>query len=112
MTEFRKGKRDGPLCEYCGNSGHGKSPEEKTRRKECPAYSQFCGKCRAKSHFKSTASVRATTGQNSDESSSSESSSEGFVGTVNSTGQFCGLTATSRDGDEGQAMGDEFGMFL
>ena len=99
MSEYRKGKKDGPLCEYCGLPGHGKSSEEKTRRKECPAYSQFCGKCGAKGHFKSTckkgskASVRAATGQNSDESSSSESSSESFVGTVNGTGQFCGLTA-------------------
>ena len=38
-------------CKFCGWSGHGRSPDEPTRKKSCKAYGQTCYKCEGPNHF-------------------------------------------------------------
>uniref|UniRef100_A0AAV2JCK1 Telomerase-binding protein EST1A n=1 Tax=Knipowitschia caucasica TaxID=637954 RepID=A0AAV2JCK1_KNICA len=49
-TETSKVKPEG-TCIYCGETGHGKTPQWRTRRAECPAYGKTCRKCSRQNHF-------------------------------------------------------------
>ena len=38
-------------CKFCNKTGHGKNPEEKTRKKLCRAFGQTCFRCKGMDHF-------------------------------------------------------------
>ena len=100
VTDFKKVVKSSDFCDYCGYSGHGKHPDEKTRKKLCPAFSKTCNKCKEKGHFRSQCkknskavkSVECKT--NEDSSDDESSSSDGHRGTVYGMGQFCGVSGS------------------
>lgn len=38
-------------CNYCGQKGHGKSPNIDTRKAKCPAHGKKCTKCQREGHY-------------------------------------------------------------
>ncbi|CAL8384340.1 unnamed protein product [Arctogadus glacialis] len=49
-AEQSKVKPEG-TCTYCGEAGHGKTPQWRARRAECPAYGKTCRKCNRQNHL-------------------------------------------------------------
>ncbi|CAL8370103.1 unnamed protein product, partial [Gadus morhua 'NCC'] len=49
-AEQSKVKAEG-TCIYCGEAGHGKTPQWRARRAECPAYGKTCRKCNGQNHL-------------------------------------------------------------
>ncbi|CAL8236299.1 unnamed protein product, partial [Boreogadus saida] len=49
-AEQSKVKAEG-TCIYCGEAGHGKTPQWRARRAECPAYGKTCRKCNRQNHL-------------------------------------------------------------
>ena len=45
-------------CRFCNRIGHGKSPDEKTRKKLCKAFGQTCFKCEGTGHFANVCTVK------------------------------------------------------
>jgi len=48
--EKPKAKPEG-VCIYCGEVGHGKTPQWRARRAECPGYGKKCRKCGRQNHL-------------------------------------------------------------
>ena len=44
-------------CTFCNRTGHGKNPDEQTRKKLCKAFGQTCYKCEGSGHFANVCTV-------------------------------------------------------
>ena len=45
-------------CKFCNRIGHGKNPDEQTRKKLCKAFGQTCFKCEGSGHFANVCTVK------------------------------------------------------
>ena len=45
-------------CKFCNRTGHGKNPDEQTRKKLCKAFGQTCYKCEGSGHFANVCTVK------------------------------------------------------
>ena len=51
-----KGQQGNPTkkCKFCNKTGHGRNPDERTRKKSCRAFDKVCYKCEGSGHFANT----------------------------------------------------------
>ena len=45
-------------CKFCNRIGHGKNPDEKTRKKLCKAFGKTCFKCEGTDNFANVCTVK------------------------------------------------------
>ena len=59
-VEVDKGKLGVPKkkCNYCNRTGHGRNPDEQTRKKLWKAYGKTCYKCEGSGHFANVCKVK------------------------------------------------------
>ena len=52
-VDTEKGQRGALVkkCKYCNKTGHGRNPDERTRKKSCKAFGKVCYKCEGSGHF-------------------------------------------------------------
>ena len=51
INKVQQEREDHRSCTYCGQKGHGKSPNIDLRKADCPAFGKKCAKCHQKGHF-------------------------------------------------------------
>ena len=51
VNKVQQDREDQRSCTYCGQKGHGKSPNLDLRKADCPAYGKKCAKCQEKGHY-------------------------------------------------------------
>jgi hypothetical protein len=51
VNKVQQEREDLRLCNYCGQKGHGKSPNIDLRKADCPAFRKKCAKCHQKGHY-------------------------------------------------------------
>jgi hypothetical protein len=51
VNKVQQDREDQRSCTYCGQKGHGKSPNIGVRKADCPAYGKKCAKCQQKGHY-------------------------------------------------------------
>jgi hypothetical protein len=51
VNKVQQDREDQRSCTFCGQKGHGKSPNIDIRKADCPAYGKKCAKCHQKGHY-------------------------------------------------------------
>ena len=60
VVEIDKAKMGNSMkkCKFCNRTGHGRIPDEQTRKKLCKAFGQTCYKCEGSGHFANVCTVK------------------------------------------------------
>ncbi|CAL8377728.1 unnamed protein product [Boreogadus saida] len=77
-------------CIYCGEAGHGKTPQWRARRAECPAYGKTCRKCNRQNHLD-----KACLGGRSSRPAPEETDGVCDEQQATAFGELCTLTSTA-----------------
>ncbi|CAL8336524.1 unnamed protein product [Boreogadus saida] len=88
-AEQSKVKAEG-TCIYCGEAGHGKTPQWRARRAECPAYGKTCRKCNRQNHLD-----KACLGGRSSRPAPEETDGVCDEQQATAFGELCTLTSTA-----------------
>ncbi|CAL8337008.1 unnamed protein product [Boreogadus saida] len=88
-AEQSKVKAEG-TCIYCGEAGHGKTPQWRARRAECPACGKTCRKCNRQNHLD-----KACLGGRSSRPAPEETDGVCDEQQATAFGELCTLTSTA-----------------
>ncbi|CAL8337885.1 unnamed protein product [Boreogadus saida] len=88
-AEQSKVKAEG-TCIYCGEADHGKTPQWRARRAECPAYGKTCRKCNRQNHLD-----KACLGGRSSRPAPEETDGVCDEQQATAFGELCTLTSTA-----------------
>ncbi|KAJ8369166.1 hypothetical protein SKAU_G00091940 [Synaphobranchus kaupii] len=81
------------VCIYCGEVGHGKTPQWRARRAECPGYGKKCRKCGRQNHLdKACLGGRSTRPPSEETDGTCDEQTAAFV-------ELCTVTVASADGE-------------
>ncbi|KAJ8349425.1 hypothetical protein SKAU_G00245550 [Synaphobranchus kaupii] len=81
------------VCIYCGEVVHGKTPQWRARRAECPGYGKKCRKCGRQNHLdKACLGGRSTRPPSEETDGTCDEQTAGFV-------ELCTVTVASADGE-------------
>ena len=81
------------VCIYCGEVGHGKTPQWRSRRAECPGYGKKCRKCGRQNHLdRACLGGRLTRPPSNETDEMCDEQTAAFV-------ELCTVTVSSADGE-------------